>query len=175
MARSSEQARKGKKNKDKKSKKAKESSEQKAKESSEQKAKESPDQKPSPIQEENSDSDFNEKTPVENMAEKRSKHDSTDSDSDSGPEDKNGPPPKVSKSGATKLTNAEGDTYFDLGGNKRVTIREFKNKVYIDIREFYEKDGKTLPGKKGIALTAAQWVKIKGLVGDVDEEIQKLT
>merc|ERR1712189_79223 len=32
-----------------------------------------------------------------------------------------------------------------LKRNKRVTVREFKGKVYIDIREFYEKDGKVLP------------------------------
>lgn len=32
---------------------------------------------------------------------------------------------------------------------KFVTVREFRNKPYIDIREFYEKDGDFLPGKKG--------------------------
>lgn len=31
---------------------------------------------------------------------------------------------------------------------RRVGISEFKGKVMVDVREYYEKDGEALPGKK---------------------------
>ena len=36
-----------------------------------------------------------------------------------------------------------------LGGRlRRVTVSEFKGNVLISVREYYEKDGRFLPGKK---------------------------
>jgi len=102
---------------------------------------------------------------------------SSASESDSGPDDRDEPPPKKSKSGgsgAKAKKNDIGETYFDLEGYKRVTVRDFKGKVYVDIREFYEKDGKVLPGKKGISLSASAWNKLKSLTDDVDETLKEL-
>ena len=45
--------------------------------------------------------------------------------------------------------NGEGHPYWNIDDKKRITVRTFKGKTYVDIREFYEKDGETLPGKKG--------------------------
>lgn len=43
-------------------------------------------------------------------------------------------------------------------GTRRVTLSTFRNKTFVNIREFYENDeGKMMPGKKGIALTAEQY------------------
>ncbi|CAJ0645976.1 6680_t:CDS:2 [Entrophospora sp. SA101] len=62
-----------------------------------------------------------------------------------------------------------------LSEKKRVTVREWKNMVLIDIREFFEVDGGTpMPTKKGISLQLDQWDKLKSLVDDIDEEIKNL-
>ncbi|GLT55418.1 hypothetical protein SLA2020_285400 [Shorea laevis] len=36
----------------------------------------------------------------------------------------------------------------EISKNRRVTVRSWQGKVVVDIREFYVKDGNTLPGKK---------------------------
>ncbi|KAG9129226.1 hypothetical protein Leryth_006481 [Lithospermum erythrorhizon] len=38
----------------------------------------------------------------------------------------------------------------EISKNRRVSVRNWNGKIFVDIREFYVKDGKTLPGKKGI-------------------------
>uniref|UniRef100_A0A1D1YIY8 Activated RNA polymerase II transcriptional coactivator p15 n=1 Tax=Anthurium amnicola TaxID=1678845 RepID=A0A1D1YIY8_9ARAE len=71
--------------------------------------------------------------------------------------------------------NESGETYFKLSSKKRVTIREWKNMVLIDFREFFEtKEGHTQPTKKGISLQLEQWNKLKDLISDIDNEIRKL-
>ena len=37
-----------------------------------------------------------------------------------------------------------------IGTMRYASVFEFKGKKYVNIREYYEKDGKTLPGKKGV-------------------------
>jgi len=46
--------------------------------------------------------------------------------------------------------------------------------VKIDIREFYEKDGQPLPGRKGISLSVDQWNKLKEVMGEIDEAIANI-
>ncbi|KAK9816898.1 hypothetical protein WJX72_006917 [[Myrmecia] bisecta] len=61
----------------------------------------------------------------------------------------------------------------DLASMRRVTITEFKGRVLIDLREFYEKEGQQLPGKKGIALSQDQWALVCGSLDAVDEAIKQ--
>ncbi|KAF2346457.1 Transcriptional coactivator p15 (PC4) [Trinorchestia longiramus] len=91
-------------------------------------------------------------------------------------------PPKKSKKedGNSKASgysrapknNDDGSVYWDLGARKRITVRDFKGSTYVDIREFYEKDGKTLPGKKGISLKAGDWGLLKDMMDDIDHALR---
>jgi len=73
------------------------------------------------------------------------------------------------------LTTSEGDSYIELGKQKRVTVRKFKGKVLIDIREFYAKSGEEKPGKKGISLTLEQWQALQSVSDDVNHLISQLS
>jgi hypothetical protein len=42
----------------------------------------------------------------------------------------------------------------------------------INIREFYEKDGKSLPGKKGIALSIEQYAAVVTLLPEIEEVLK---
>ncbi|XP_065086033.1 RNA polymerase II transcriptional coactivator [Ochlerotatus camptorhynchus] len=95
------------------------------------------------------------------------------SDSDSGPDDRT--PVKKTKTDGTSgsTTNDKGEEEWPLDRNRKVTVSEFKNKVYVNVREYYEKDGKTMPGKKGISLTVPQWKKLLENVDAINEKIKK--
>lgn len=38
---------------------------------------------------------------------------------------------------------------FQISKNRRVSVRSFGGKIMVDIREFYVKEGKQMPGRKG--------------------------
>jgi len=42
----------------------------------------------------------------------------------------------------TAFVDKNGTRGWELGRKRRVTVNEFKGKVYVGIREYYEKDGK---------------------------------
>ncbi|KAF2173649.1 hypothetical protein M409DRAFT_15927 [Zasmidium cellare ATCC 36951] len=77
------------------------------------------------------------------------------------------PKSKKSKNGASKPSaksakyemqkDADGNEYWEISGKRRLQVSEFKGNTMIGIREFYEKDGEMLPGKKGISLNLDQF------------------
>lgn len=54
---------------------------------------------------------------------------------------------------------------------KRVTVRQFKDKTLIDIREYYTDRNTEMqkPGKKGIALSVEAWEALKGVMSAVSD------
>jgi len=62
------------------------------------------------------------------------------------------------------------ENIWELGGKKRASIFEFKGKRFVDIREYYEKDGEKLPGRKGICLNLEQF---QALLDNASEIKQK--
>ncbi|CAD6505323.1 BgTH12-00814 [Blumeria graminis f. sp. triticale] len=83
-------------------------------------------------------------------------------DSDDGFVENEAPPSKKSK--GRKESNSkdicESKNAWELSSGKQprfVEVTEFKGANLINIREFYEKDGGLLPGKKGISLNIDQY------------------
>lgn len=61
-----------------------------------------------------------------------------------------------------------------LSNNRFVTVSEFRNKMRVDIREFYLNDeGEKKPGKKGISLSHEEWKKLKELTAEIDKALKK--
>ncbi|XP_076264094.1 single stranded-binding protein c31A [Rhynchophorus ferrugineus] len=104
------------------------------------------------------------------MPKKSKKEDS--SDSDSGPDDKE-PIKKKFKGDSSSYRTEDKEPTWDLGKSRFVKVTDFKGKVYINIREFYNSDGDLKPGKKGIMLTGEQWQRFKASVDEIDEEFKK--
>lgn len=49
---------------------------------------------------------------------------------------------------STGKIDANGDRYWEISKMRRVTISSFRGKKMVNVREYYEKDGQELPGKK---------------------------
>eukprot|EP00939_MAST-03C_sp_MAST-3C-sp1_P001118 g1118.t1 len=63
-----------------------------------------------------------------------------------------------------RRTNDSGEVFYELSRTRRLTIRSWKGRMLVDIREYYEKDGTMRPGKKGISLTGSQWDLLRGIM-----------
>ncbi|KAL4352358.1 hypothetical protein GQ457_06G035240 [Hibiscus cannabinus] len=80
------------------------------------------------------------------------------------------PPKKASNTSAAVDSDDSDDIVVcEISKNRRVSVRNWNGKIWVDIREFYVKDGKQMPGKKGISLSLDQW----NILRDHAEEIDK--
>ncbi|KAF4551364.1 RNA polymerase II transcriptional coactivator-like protein [Elsinoe fawcettii] len=96
-----------------------------------------------------------------------------DSDSDAPPAKREKKSKSSSSAPGTVQRGDDGELYWELSTNRRVSITSFKGKSMINIREYYEKDGKNLPGKKGIALPMEQYETLLSLLPQVEEVLKK--
>ena len=56
-----------------------------------------------------------------------------------------------------------GEEFWELSGKRRVAISTYNGKQMVTVREYYEKDGQTLPGKK-VSCDIGPWILIWTLV-----------
>ena len=63
-----------------------------------------------------------------------------------------------------------------LRADRHVVVQSFRDKVYVNVREFYRHDvtKKWLPGKKGINLTLEDWNALTDASSKIDEAVQDL-
>lgn len=102
-------------------------------------------------------------------------NDSEDQDSVASEEDFSPDAKKKSKTKTAKSKPSASPKEFaiNLTGKKRVQVSQFKGKTLVGIREYYEKDGALLPGKKGISLTTDDWRLLKEAICDIDAAISE--
>ncbi|KAK7410937.1 hypothetical protein VNO78_02178 [Psophocarpus tetragonolobus] len=88
-----------------------------------------------------------------------------------GDSEAHAPPKKTFK----KDSDEDSDTIIvcEISKYRRVSVRNWQGKIMVDIREFYTKDGKELPGKKGISLTMDQWNVLRSHVEEIDRVVSE--
>ncbi|KAJ8380440.1 hypothetical protein SKAU_G00012180 [Synaphobranchus kaupii] len=80
-----------------------------------------------------------------------------------------------SRGGASSKGDNNEDNMFQIGKMRYVTVRDFKGKVLIDIREYWtDQAGEMKPGRKGISLNAEQWNQLKEQMSDIDDAVKTL-
>ena len=62
---------------------------------------------------------------------------------------------------------------YQLSGMRFVSVSDFRGKPLVNIREYYESNGKLLPGKKGISLAIDQYEQLKKFISKLDEDLKK--
>uniref|UniRef100_A0A8D8UTZ9 RNA polymerase II transcriptional coactivator n=1 Tax=Cacopsylla melanoneura TaxID=428564 RepID=A0A8D8UTZ9_9HEMI len=77
--------------------------------------------------------------------------------------------------GASKMKEEEEGVYksWQLDNTRFVKVKEYRGKLYVDIREHYEKNGQMLPGKKGILLNLAQFKVLKDAAPEINSVIEQ--
>ncbi|KAK8710965.1 hypothetical protein V6N13_146273 [Hibiscus sabdariffa] len=82
------------------------------------------------------------------------------------------PPKKASNTSAAVDSDDSDDIVVcEISKNRRVSVRNWNGKIWVNIREFYVKDGKQMPGKKGISLSLDQWNVLRDHAEEIDKAL----
>jgi len=74
-----------------------------------------------------------------------------------------------------KQSTKDQSSYIQIpGGSKRLVMHKFRGKLYIGLREYFEKDGEELPTKKGCNLNIEQWQFLMNHLNEINAQIEKL-
>ncbi|KAK7501559.1 hypothetical protein BaRGS_00006990 [Batillaria attramentaria] len=99
-----------------------------------------------------------------------------ESGSDKAEKQKSSKEPKAKGGGSSSNSKAEkgpnGELMFPLARMRYATVSEFRGKKLVSIREYYEKDGQLLPGRKGISLTIDQWNALQDQMDDINHAVK---
>ncbi|XP_017744938.1 PREDICTED: activated RNA polymerase II transcriptional coactivator p15 isoform X1 [Rhinopithecus bieti] len=85
--------------------------------------------------------------------------------------------PKSKELVSSSSSGSDSDSEVDkkIGKMRYVSVRDFKGKVLIDIREYWmDPEGEMKPGRKGISLNPEQWSQLKEQISDIDDAVRKL-
>ncbi|EXJ88876.1 casein kinase II subunit alpha [Capronia epimyces CBS 606.96] len=75
---------------------------------------------------------------------------------------------------ATKpQSDSDGNIFWEISKNRRVTLSDFKGKKLVNIREYYQKDSEWLPGKKGISMSLEQYSALIDIMPQVEEVLKQ--
>ncbi|XP_053909148.1 LOW QUALITY PROTEIN: activated RNA polymerase II transcriptional coactivator p15-like [Cuculus canorus] len=76
---------------------------------------------------------------------------------------------------SSKQSSNRDENMFQIGKMRYVSVRDFKGKILIDIREYWmDQEGEMKPGRKGISLNPEQWNQLKEQISDIDDAVRKL-
>ncbi|KAK3499088.1 ssDNA-binding transcriptional regulator [Neurospora hispaniola] len=72
----------------------------------------------------------------------------------------------------TKGSDQDGNTFWELGNNRRISSSVFRNTTLVNIREYYDAGGKLMPGKKGISLSLAQYQNLLKVIPQLNADLR---
>ena len=95
---------------------------------------------------------------------------SSSSSSSSSRNTKNG-----SKKSPPHVTVHRGEVFFHLGGEKSVTVNNFRSKTLVHIRKFFQaENGELYPTKTGITLSTDEFGRLNRQLGEINQQIEKM-